>query len=201
MLTNVRWVHPGMLAHSAARAAQGSDRVRLVYVYECSILLAHPDNLLEVADGSLHAVDALHHHQDLLPGAVVPGLALDDRFAQDFLQVSRVVVAEHPDGSLSSSSAIHDGSVVQRVGDDQRLLAHEDGDRGGVRAVAHRIHDGTFFANKVCNCTLELLMDRVTSEVKSRRACAIRPLTNGVENLFLARVFPIVREAKVVVRP
>ena len=54
------------------------------------VLFLERDDVWESADGALHAVDALHHDEDLLPGPVGARVAVHDRPAQLPLQVTHV---------------------------------------------------------------------------------------------------------------
>lgn len=121
-----------------------------------------------VLKGVYHTIDSFHHHEDLLPGAVVPGLTFDDGLSKDLLQMLGIVVAEDADGRFGRPRAVHDGGVVQGVRDDQGLLAHEDRNGRGVRAVAHGVDDGGFLADEVGNDAFQFFVDCVGSEVEAR---------------------------------
>ena len=103
-------VHSGVLADSTTRSTQCSDRMRLIHVDVRLVLLADsmrrlkkasmvtdmvaarkrvilmekclPDNFLQVADASLHAINALYHDNNLLPRSVVPGLSVADSLSE-----------------------------------------------------------------------------------------------------------------------
>ena len=54
------------------------------------VLFGDGNDLFQLANFALHAVDAFHHDEDFGPRVVVQRLAVDDSFAQNGLQVLRV---------------------------------------------------------------------------------------------------------------
>ena len=66
------------------------------------VLLLEGHNACQIGHLPLHAVDALHHNQDLLPRPVYPRLPLCDRPPQHRLQMLHIVVRKH----LRTSAAV-----------------------------------------------------------------------------------------------
>eukprot|EP00968_Pinguiococcus_pyrenoidosus_P005823 scaffold380_cov272-Pinguiococcus_pyrenoidosus.AAC.12 len=171
-------VHAVVLGHPAARLPQRADR---------------PTDL------ALHGVDALHHHEHLLPAEARPRLAERDRLPQDLVQLHGVIVCEAAHVRPAGAAAIHDGRVVELVGHDEISLATERRQHGGVGAIAHVEHDGVLLAQKVRDARFQLLVDRRGAEVAARRAERHRQLVQLRQDELRAGLLPVVAKAQVVV--
>mmetsp|Transcript_37802 Transcript_37802/g.89766 ORF Transcript_37802/g.89766 Transcript_37802/m.89766 type:complete len:207 (+) Transcript_37802:584-1204(+) len=145
-----------LLAHAPPCPAQRADAVRLVQVEVRLVALLDGDDVDEVAHLPLHAVDALHHDEDLPPRAVRPGLPLRDGVPQHALEVPRVVVPEDPDLGARAPHPADDGGVVQGIADDKVSGAHQRRQDHAVGRKAHPKHDRVLLPKEARDVPLEL---------------------------------------------
>eukprot|EP00955_Chlamydomonas_euryale_P104944 365603-Chlamydomonas_euryale.AAC.13 len=169
---NVRRWHAPLLRAAAARAAQRTNRVRLVEVNVRTVLLAHSHDVAQVAGLALHGVDALNNDDDLLPRPVRPRLPVHNRATQHAVQVARVVVAEHLDLGAAAARTHHDARVIELVAHNQRTLLRKHGNHGAVGSVAHANHDGILLAKELRHLTFQLHVHIGGATVGARSARA-----------------------------
>ena len=193
---------------AATRRAESANAVRLVQVQVGLVLLLELDDLGQVDDGALHAVDALDYDEYLLPRTVRAILAVDDRFLKLLLQIIRIcsgtnnkrnininidlatkinsvicqfitIVFEDLNGGARQARAEHERGVVELVAEYEAALADQIGNVGGVGGEAHAEDDGALDAEEGGHTLLDLAMDLERAELLARRARGHRVLADG----------------------
>mmetsp|Transcript_16757 Transcript_16757/g.33535 ORF Transcript_16757/g.33535 Transcript_16757/m.33535 type:complete len:418 (+) Transcript_16757:562-1815(+) len=155
---NVLGRHARVLEDATPVLPERPNAVRLVHVQIRLVLFAHLDNLLEAANLPLHAVQPLHHHQDLSPRPVRARLPLCDRAAQPVLQADRAVVLEHLNASSTPARADHDRRVVELIAQDQPACSHQRRKHGRVRCKPHTEDNRSWLPNEFSHALLQFLM-------------------------------------------
>ena len=116
------------------------------------------NHLGQVENLALHAVNALHHNQNLGPRPARARLASGNGLAHHLFQMSHVVVAKRGDLGRTALAAGNQRGVVQRVADNQPSLAHQTRQHRRVGLKAHSKHHGRLLAHKARHGALQLVV-------------------------------------------
>ena len=181
-------LHAEVLADAAAARAHHADRVGLVHHQERLVPLGDPDELRQVGEVAVHAVDALDHHEH------APILATD--LGEELLGSVEIVVRERPAAGPGEHGTLQETVVGERVVEHEVAGADDVADHRLVRRMAADKRDRVFRAHEPGDFPLELLVDHLLARhepaCRHARAVAIERRLRGERHLRLTRHAEIV---------
>ncbi len=139
-----------VFADAAPVRAEHADGMGLVDHQEGLVLLLDLDELRQVRDVAVHAVDAFDGDQHAAVFAAQVGQQLVDRRANRY--------AGRPPPGAGENAALDDAVMRQGVVQDQIAGAEQVADRSFVGRMAADVDDGIFGADEFGNCPLQFAM-------------------------------------------
>ena len=188
-----------MVDRAAAVPAEHARGVGVVHHDRRPELLGRGDDLRQRRDVAVHAEDAVRDDEDQAvrrPARV--GAALLAGLAQQLAQGRGVLVREDDARRLAHPHAVDDRGVVERVGDDQVVLAGHDRDDAGVGGEARLEGQHRLGVLELGQLGLEPLVDRHVAGDRPDRAGAGPEVARRRDRRFLE--LGVRGEAQVVVR-
>ena len=144
----------GQRRRAAALLAEMSGRVAVVDQDERAVAVGERADLPELRDMAVHREDAVGRDQ-LEPRTVGLGLL------QPVLELVHVGIGEAVASRLGQPDAVDDRGVVEAVGDDRVLFAHQRLEHAAVGVEAGGEHDRVVLAEVFRDRQLELAMQRL----------------------------------------
>ena len=132
------------------RAREHADGMGLVDHQEGLVLLLDLDELRQVGDVAIHAVDAFDGDQHAAVFA--------PQIRQQLVDGPPIIVRERSPTGTGQNAALNDAVMRQGVMQNQIARAEQVADRGFVGRMAADVDDGIFRADEVGNCSFQFTM-------------------------------------------